>query len=363
MSRGLNCHGRLNMRVETQPNGYLPAQKIVSIPSFADLVEPLQQNHASSRPASIPAIALDSYFHTAGSGSTIPDPGAVEENGRTYHGYKDGKYLLPNDGTEQDRLDLQHSAWSCFMGGALAWAPFRDPPRRVLDVGTGTGIWALEFADRYPSAAVVGTDLSRIQPWGRHPNVTWVQEDAEDDWVPFPGGGLFDYVHLRMMVTCFDDPRAVMRKAYDHLCPGGWIEYQDQGVDILCQDTSTLGTSIHRWLFMLRDGAKRLGRDLDSTQHYKNWLVEVGFTDVKEVVIRVPANPWPDDPELKNVGRWSLSGSIQGVEAVSLRILGKGLGMPVSEILQLVAQVKKDLSNRKHRFYWTMRVVYGQKPF
>lgn len=71
-------------------------------------------------------------------------------------------------------------------------------------------------------------------------------------------------------------------------------------------------------------------------------------------MIRVPANPWPDDPELKTVGRWSLSGSIQGVEAVSLRILGKGLGMPVSEILQLVAQVKKDLSNRKHRFYWTM---------
>jgi hypothetical protein len=31
-----------------------------------------------------------------------------EENGRTYHAFKDGKYVGPNDSTEQDRLDLQH---------------------------------------------------------------------------------------------------------------------------------------------------------------------------------------------------------------------------------------------------------------
>ena len=28
-----------------------------------------------------------------------------KENGRTYHAYKDGKYVLPDDETEKDRLD------------------------------------------------------------------------------------------------------------------------------------------------------------------------------------------------------------------------------------------------------------------
>lgn len=28
----------------------------------------------------------------------------LEENGRTYHSYKDGKYLLPNDEAELNRL-------------------------------------------------------------------------------------------------------------------------------------------------------------------------------------------------------------------------------------------------------------------
>jgi SAM-dependent methyltransferase len=37
---------------------------------------------------------------------------------------------------------------------------------RVLDAGTGTGMWAIDFADEYvdTGAQVVGNDLSPIQP-------------------------------------------------------------------------------------------------------------------------------------------------------------------------------------------------------
>jgi methylase of polypeptide subunit release factors len=49
--------------------------------------------------------------------------------------------------------------------GGLACAPIDTIPlHNVLDFATGTGIWAIEFADEYPGANVIGTDLSPIQP-------------------------------------------------------------------------------------------------------------------------------------------------------------------------------------------------------
>ena len=49
------------------------------------------------------------------------------------------------------------------MGGNLNLAPLVDP-KNILDIGTGTGIWAIEMADQHPDATVIGTDLSPVQP-------------------------------------------------------------------------------------------------------------------------------------------------------------------------------------------------------
>ena len=50
------------------------------------------------------------------------------------------------------------------MDNKLHLAPIGDKPGKILDVGTGTGIWAIEMGDEYPNAEVLGTDLSPTQP-------------------------------------------------------------------------------------------------------------------------------------------------------------------------------------------------------
>ena len=39
------------------------------------------------------------------------------------------------------------------MGNKLFFAPVKSP-KRVLDLGTGTGVWATELGDEYPDADV-----------------------------------------------------------------------------------------------------------------------------------------------------------------------------------------------------------------
>lgn len=65
------------------------------------------------------------------------------EHGRRYHKYQEGRYLFPNDEPEQEREDMKHAMIVNLCGGRLHYAPLNNP-HRILDIGTGTGIWAID---------------------------------------------------------------------------------------------------------------------------------------------------------------------------------------------------------------------------
>lgn len=67
----------------------------------------------------------------------------VVENNRRYHKFKEGRYLLPNDEPEQEREDMKHAMVLHVCEGKLHFAPL-DNPQNVLDLGTGTGAWAID---------------------------------------------------------------------------------------------------------------------------------------------------------------------------------------------------------------------------
>ncbi|KAH0548522.1 hypothetical protein GP486_007933 [Trichoglossum hirsutum] len=70
------------------------------------------------------------------------------ENGRRYHKFREGRYVFPNDDDEQSREDLKHAMVMELVEGRLHFAPIGDRPQRILDIGTGTGIWAIDSAGR-----------------------------------------------------------------------------------------------------------------------------------------------------------------------------------------------------------------------
>lgn len=118
--------------------------------------------------------------------------------------------------------------------GHLHLAPLTNPGK-ILDLGTGTGIWALEMADQYPNAKIIGTDLSPVQPqWyefllpeyhtnteqfanpktPRVPdNVSFEIDDFESEQWTWKENQ-FDYVHTRFLVSSVSSYQRLIRKAY-----------------------------------------------------------------------------------------------------------------------------------------------------
>ena len=82
------------------------------------------------------------------------------------------------------------------LGNRLHLARFSSPPRRILDIGSGTGIWAISMAEKYPDARVVAIDLGCD-----HPEVSDIdfgvdfnpgKDFTTDDWA-VEGEGSFDF--------------------------------------------------------------------------------------------------------------------------------------------------------------------------
>lgn len=132
--------------------------------------------------------------------------GFYVENGRHYQSWHRGKYLCPIDERELDRLDAMHKFFLVTRRYKL-YSPHIDlddiPNLKILDLGCGTGMWALDVAKHFFSngdSAVHGVDLStQMQASQIFPNNDFKAMDIEDPWMPFIEENSYHLIHARML--------------------------------------------------------------------------------------------------------------------------------------------------------------------
>ncbi|CAI4213956.1 unnamed protein product [Parascedosporium putredinis] len=306
------------------------------------------------------ASEISEFESTASLSESIRDFRSI--HGRTYGNSKTTEYWAPNDEQQNIGLDITHHYLLLFFDNKLFHAPIGDNPQSVLDVGTGTGIWAIDFADQFPSARIIGTDISPIQPGWVPPNCEFHIDDVHLDWT-WPSDH-FDYIHIRDLYGSIDDWSALYKKAFHHLKPGGWFE--DLELDIRAHSDVLTDPDhiVHRWNAVFQEAGEKTGKTFKIAigSRMGDLMHEAGFVDITERRFRLPIGAWSLDPKLKEVGHFVFAFVDGGIEGFGLYLLSQVMGWKYEECQLFIAQMRHAVKNKKHNLYYEMTLVYGRKP-
>ncbi|WP_202869166.1 class I SAM-dependent methyltransferase [Kribbella antibiotica] len=125
-----------------------------------------------------------------------------------------------------DVLDLDAELLAEQLASITEWLPVRSTPRRIIDLGAGTGAGTFALLDRFPDAQVVAVDsspehLRRLrEKAGTDSRVETVQADLDADW---PGLGTADLVWASASLHHLADPDRALRQIRGLLATDGLL--------------------------------------------------------------------------------------------------------------------------------------------
>jgi SAM-dependent methyltransferase len=200
---------------------------------------------------------------------------------------EDSTYQLPKDAEEDVRLNFQHHVLFHAIGNHYV-APLSPPLKLILDVGTGTGIWANEMARLFPGAIVVGLDLTDYS----------FKEPTQENCLlrlgnvlaglPFPDD-FFSYTHQRLLVAgiAAENWPRVVRELVRVTRVNGWVELVE--ANSLAEGA---GPATARMQELLETVSKSWGFDGEMIRHLGDLLLDAGLQQVEMQPIPIPVGDW-----------------------------------------------------------------------
>ncbi|KAK1781507.1 S-adenosyl-L-methionine-dependent methyltransferase [Copromyces sp. CBS 386.78] len=283
-------------------------------------------------------------------------------NGRSYHNYDGAYYWAPNDDTQNECLDMFHHMMCLTYDNQLFLAPLKNP-QRVLDVGCGTGIWCLDFAEQFPAAQVIGIDISPIQPRWISPNCRFEIDNCELEWTFAEND--FDYIHISSLGGSIKDWPKLYKEILRTLKPGGWFEQREFALPVRANVGELPDDCIyHDWASIYYETGEVTGRTWRVAEYWKEWLREAGFTEkIHTHHVRLPIGGWPKNKIQKEIGLFNRLSIETGLEGFATYICKMVLGWQDAEIQLLLERMRVAVNDPKLHAYFPLKSVWTQKPY
>ncbi|KAI0440790.1 S-adenosyl-L-methionine-dependent methyltransferase [Xylaria telfairii] len=360
----------------------LPAAQATTTPATAVLPEtaPLPQTTLSdvlpaSHWAQIPHVEEedefddnDSAYGDDNASSTASLSASILEyrtvHGRTYHSERgNAQSWNPNDAQHDESMDILHHVSTLMQDGRLTMAHIDQNVQKVLDVGCGTGIWAIDFADQYPHAEVIGVDISPSQPQWIPPNLKFEIDDVTQPWTYAPNS--FDYIHMRWLIGAIPNWYTLFREVYQTLKPGGIFESKESSAIIQSDDgTVPYGSAMDQWGRVFSEAGRKFGRTFQPVEDNIQLMAmeAAGFVDIKVYNMKTTLGPWAADAKHKEIGQYARLALEQDIEGFIMYMWTTVLGWTREEIAVYAAHLRRELRSPHCHAYYPQRVVVGRKP-
>ena len=313
---------------------------------------------------------------------------------------------MPDDEAEQTRLAVAHQAYLPALNDQLTVGLIPRSAKRILDIGTGTGDWAYVFsesifplwnlimcpetylksihspdvfqgplyllkqarltlksqsrmaiAERFPKAEIIATDITNaFQPPSAPPNVFFELDDAQNEWAY---NQPFEFIHMRNLSGAFPSWDAIYSEVSQNLRLGGTFEIADRDLIQFRKDILNSNTSIFNGA--IQSAADKSGRPLNLDHLKEPVFDKAGLRVVKTRVLEVPLGTYDPDPRKKLTGKMAIIAALEGLEAVSLRLLTKHLGWKEDDVRELCKKVKEEVMRPDAQAFIRVHFVIARK--
>ncbi|KAG8953822.1 hypothetical protein FRC04_001452 [Tulasnella sp. 424] len=281
-------------------------------------------------------------------------------DGRAFNSRNDA-YLLPGDAEEHARLDAQHSAITLMFGGLFPSqaqeeieksfkAEREDTNVTVLDIGTGSGVWAMALAKQFPNTDVIGLDIVPVNPSSEPPP---------------------NCLHVRALLQGIKDYTALFQQIARLLQPGGvllvveptYAGYDGDKNRILAKEPGEPGfTWFHRMFTFAKQATMARNPSLCLIEKVGQLLTDMGgetWQSVQTVDAFIPIGIWSTDPIERLAGDFMRQNALQAREALRSMFLSSGL--TAEDVDQFVHGLTDELTEARVQQYLKLTCTWAVK--